>query len=78
MKEPLKAAIPLINQVALERLAAETQYDVAFPKSIAIAFGVAATFLILVGAQVFGPVGAFLAMGLNAAVIAAVTKWRAP
>jgi len=78
MKEPLPAAKLLLAQVTVEQLEAERQYDVAFPKSVALAFGVAATFLILAGAELLGPVGAFMAMGLNIAAIAAIAKWRTP
>ena len=78
MKEPLPQAKVLLAQIAVEQLEAERQYDVAFPKSVAIAFGVAATLLILAGAEMFGPVGAFTAMLVNIAAIAAIAKWRTP
>ena len=69
MKEPLPYARTLIDRVAAERMAAETERDYAFPKAVAVLFGTAATIAVLVAAELFGPVGALAAIATGFAAV---------
>lgn len=76
MKEPLPQAVPLIERAYLEKLDAERELDVETNWRAAVLGGVAVTAAILVAAELFGAVGALVAIAAPFAVMAILDNRR--
>lgn len=64
MKEPLPQAVPLIERAYFEKLDAERELDVETNWRAAVLGGVAVTAAIILAAEIFGAVGALIAIAV--------------
>ena len=76
MKEPLPQAVPLIERAYAEKLDAERELDVRTNWRAAGLGGAAVTAAILVAAELFGAVGALIAIAAPFAAMFILDKRR--